>query len=1035
MIKNKQNNFQKKLNLRSIKIKKIFKFITFIFLFILGFSAISLGGYSAYNWKGNLDRFGDSYNIEYKVQLSENKTENLNDTNVFGKSLENISETEALDRLKQSSNSLEKYFLNHDTRYQNMQYSLQQPFQNDNPYGIIRVSLLDVKKLNNTSPADPKLKFSPSDASLLFGNYKNNFLEIIPTNPTDNSSYSNFFPEYLNQDGSKSLSPILSSYGLNPKTATIKKGNKKSLNDAGKTDHIVFNLNHNINIKDFSDSYRIRKNNDKDKDIINLRKFYIFNDLNTKIQEMNYSNLLEYWWGKSNKDQFIADTINEYGNNIDINNYPKKLISKSTYELIKNISKDNKKDIDSTLSAYMDTTYNNFRKNFKAISDWTNETFSKIGNLQSPPVLTKKDVVYMASGYYVDDNKKYVQISTKSQNDNSTSVVEYSIFNKDSEKAVEDCIVDNISIDNYSSYFPDSNTLNDKNSDPGNTDSLNFSLPKDDLDKINFGGSKISNLSKTLGNIHKAMGLSLNQINSLGDLSKTSPDFSNTDITQIDNSSANAHYNQGTSIYNSIIIKNKIGGLSALNSMLIVILVTILLVGIIVSLLYRIPGLFAFLSLATTIFSSAGLLSILTINFSFGLFLGLTFVIILSISSIILILERCRKRFLDKKTSFEAGMGALKKTFISIIDLHVSSILIGVGLIFLGTFSVKDFGLTIIVGSLISFISVSVFFISNFYAFISDIKNSNQRLYFWSGLKKLSLSKLLNNPFNKTKPLNGYQKNTYGHSLQKIRIQFNWKIFLIIIISILLFSIVTLGIILGFGFFNSSVFSNGKIIYIHGNDDIGTNVSKFFTTTVVPKEILHNDLLAIFVAICFSGIYGIIRFSFYGGIPILISTLIGTFFGIGFILLLFFYVDIDSLSIFAFIAAISLLMSTGYISVSNSRFSKKKIFNIESIKLFINFNARNLKYYWWAITFIIIAISIFQFAFISPSLYWEIGICLVATLVSIFGSIITIMISYYGLILLRQLYVKNTIHNSITNRSSKYDAIDEELINGINAHD
>ena len=1080
-INNKNFKLENRSRINSLHLKKVFKILTTLFLFIGGIISIFFAFSSAINGTGPRDRFGDAYNVQYEVQLSSENTSGENNLNTSGSTGLSLNNEEASRRLKASADAFKRYLIESNIDFDGVQYEInEQSLLSNNPVGTINTNIFNINALDSTAIGSEQ-KFPRSQAEVVFSSFETNFIEIVPFNTTNDQALTNgFFPNNLNK-------PIYNNYGLNFQNAFIQDGNIDDLNNFNNSTHLSVVANTPLDISDFPDSVTSRANGSGNVTELDLRKMIIFNNPQKLVQMMNYSNLLQFWSKQNNLNDFIRFTLKEYSPDIassipDLSPafanlpYPSEIISKDVYDNDILVTNENGlpsiSETESSIIRYLNTTSSSFWTQFSTLKTWTDETFSMIPNSQnSPQIVTILDLYYMANGVR-REGQQYIPITTPSTRSN---VIANSIYNSTSQTLVQEmAIIGEINLNNYSEFFTQTNTI-DENPDslisPGRVSDLTtITWPLNVLNQFDFGFNVGSNISDYLPYVKNSTSLVKSNIGNLGTLINP-PSFANRSVAE---TGGNSIFSLGSSINIKSILQDKISGLSAYNSMFLAIGIILLLVGIIVSILYRIPGLFASLAMASAVTFTTGILTLLSFNFSFGLFLGITFITILSLASILLILERCRKRFIEKKPAFEAGVGSIRKTLISIIDIHIGAILIAIGLVFLGTNDLRDFGFAIIVGSVTSFLSVIAFFILNFYLFVSDIKNRSIKLYFFGGTKNVKIQKNL-------KKIPVINNSTHSILETGLKVHFNWKILVSIIAILFVIAIIVMTLILTIGFPNSLEFNSGQVIYIRGN-----NVDAFFNTyksllgiewtpiivsndllsfgksnlitsdnllrdllainqtasinqtiasDVASINIFRTDILAILAGIGFAGIYGLIRFNFYGGLPIFISTVLGTWVGISFSYIFFLQINSDSVIAFAFAAAISLLMSMGYLSVSNSRFSSKQIFNQKNVQQFINANANNLKYYWIAIVLIVISITLSQFAFASASFYWVIGITLVSSIFGIGTSIATVMVSYYGLILLRQLYVKNTIHDSISNNSSKYDLLEEEIIKGINYYE
>lgn len=174
-------------------------------------------------------------------------------------------------------------------------------------------------------------------------------------------------------------------------------------------------------------------------------------------------------------------------------------------------------------------------------------------------------------------------------------------------------------------------------------------------------------------------------------------------------------------------IKSNIFGSSATFSTFIVMLVILLLVGIIVSILYKIPGVIAFGLMTMTM----SITSLCLVSGGYGLsisfLMGMMGIVILGTFSIVNYFERYLKQIAnnyDMET-------CTKRTFLSsiwpCIDLHVIVLLIGVVLVYFGSSVLATAGVCLVFGSLLSF--VINYLLLNGFMFILFGNQANLTMY------------------------------------------------------------------------------------------------------------------------------------------------------------------------------------------------------------------------------------------------------------------------------------------------------------------
>jgi SecD/SecF fusion protein len=134
----------------------------------------------------------------------------------------------------------------------------------------------------------------------------------------------------------------------------------------------------------------------------------------------------------------------------------------------------------------------------------------------------------------------------------------------------------------------------------------------------------------------------------------------------------------------------------------------ILAIGILVSILYRIPGTFiinSIMAIFSVVFMSF-LFSgyVFTVATLIGLFIGL----IVSTFSIINICERIKKHLYTHHTLNQSLTKSIKKGIFQVFDLHFVVMMVGVLFAYLGSSDLIPFGFTLILYSFISLVLIGL---------------------------------------------------------------------------------------------------------------------------------------------------------------------------------------------------------------------------------------------------------------------------------------------------------------------------------------
>ena len=571
-----------------------------------------------------------------------------------------------------------------------------------------------------------------------------------------------------------------------------------------------------------------------------------------------------------------------------------------------------------------------------------------------------------------------------------------------------------------------------------------------------------------------------------------SQELTSTGLTDSNNSivgnSTSQYFGTNSWVSNPYIEKSLISKLSAYNSIFLASGVIILLIAIIVSVLYRIPGFMGAFSIIASFAFSISLLVIFKIDISIPSILALFIGLIISVASVSTTMERMRKLIEQKNSVFDSIQTGIKKSMLTIVDLHVALMVLGISIFFISKGENSSFGISLLLSSLLSVGSLFVFFLIPMFAYSSFRFSWNVKVNMFYFLNKKD---------------------------KKIKLRFSPKKWWIIW-AIVLFIIILGAILLSILGLNNSIYNGGSFFYITvlGNTDslkvdinqvfnsiknaigndwtlsmrniseypsavvnsitssgyyyvviqgysstthsldaisnlLSSTIKKYYTDSSLQTAILNsinvnvvsNDLLsslfshsiyALLAGYGFISIYYAVRLNALSVIPVFIVSCISTMVSIAIIYIA--QIEINLLIIYVLLSSgvLSNAFSCLYISVTKTRFVRRKVFEAKKIQMFVLNNMRSLL----NVIYIALLSNVIIFALlaglVSPITIWLLISLMIVNIISIpLGFFLTAHL-YYFVILIRQKYVLSII-NSFDNRiNSELKERDEQLILGIN---
>lgn len=567
----------------------------------------------------------------------------------------------------------------------------------------------------------------------------------------------------------------------------------------------------------------------------------------------------------------------------------------------------------------------------------------------------------------------------------------------------------------------------------------------------------------------------------------------NSQITDSNNSLTNSsrstfsYFGLNSWTSSPFIQKSIISKMSTYNSMFLASGVILLLVAIIVSVWYRIPGLMSAFAIIASFGFSISLLVVFKIDISVSSILGLFIGTISSVMVASLTMERMRRLVMQRNSIFDSIQTAIKKSLLTVVDLNVTLIIIGLSIFFIAKGELTDMGITMLLSASFSLATSLVFFLLP--------------LYSYSGFK-----------FSWHFKRNIWHINTNF----KHKIHFSSKKWWIVW-GVLIFLVVLMGIMFGTVGPTNSVYKNGSFVYITilGNTNssvlntdalvksiqnaLGSNwaltyqntsdylsavsgsnlaaqgyyygiiqgysnasyslstvqnlvknaISSYYTNTslvdgivnnislsTVSSEVINNIIMrAIYALLASYGfllIYYAIRLNILTVLPIILTSMLSTAVVVGTSYIVQF--EINDLFVYVLVLSgiMSMLFSCLYVSVTKTRFVKRRIFDAEKIQNFILNNMRSLYNVVYVTLMANLVIFVILASFISPAVVLLFINILIANSIAIPLGFFLIAHLYYYVILIRQKYVQTIVNNFDNKINNNFKETDEQLIMGIN---
>lgn len=659
---------------------------------------------------------------------------------------------------------------------------------------------------------------------------------------------------------------------------------------------------------------------------------------------------------------------------------------------------------------------------------------SAISSTSSGTTVTNDDIITENNLIYYYFQAQAGSSTDPNANSNLTSIV-------------DNYILGTIDYNNYNNWFPDAAIIGETSSDDDSSTTTNTTSGTSQVSSISFQpeNGTTSERDDFLYQFHNTV-VPLRMF----------PNILNAEGLQ-----SSTYYNEaiGTAWIQQPYLANSVTTLSSYEATFLASGVILLLIAIIVSLLYRVPGVFGAFSIISTFVLSASLLVLLNINFSLPAVLGLFVGLLISIASISVFMERVRRYFAQRNSVFDSLQTGLKKTMMTIVDFNVSAILFGLAMFFLGANEIVDFGLVLILVPIVTLVSLFLFFIFPVYT-ISTVNGM------WMPQRNIWQIK---------KPV-------------KYKINFNPKKWNWVWLVVGVLSLLTIILMATIGAPNSTIFNSGSTVYLqyydsslvdqiissltglsgnwtnitYGANDMNQLVLTASTTVTysiadVTSQLqslidagsvtlvgVSNSTSSFWLSVSASGIYSLLlafamlsvyymlRLNFFSILPMFLTNIFSVFVSVFICYLTYMYIDVFFVYAMIFSSVISNMVACMYISVTKTRFEKRKVFSEQQVQVFITNNLKSMLNVVFLLLFSNLLMSIILAILMSPTTVWLFVYLIIGTSFGISFSYFMISHLYYYSILIRQKYVRNVVHSIDRIIAADQQEVDEQLILSIN---
>ncbi|MGL4948388.1 MAG: hypothetical protein ACRC42_03295 [Mycoplasma sp.] len=519
--------------------------------------------------------------------------------------------------------------------------------------------------------------------------------------------------------------------------------------------------------------------------------------------------------------------------------------------------------------------------------------------------------------------------------------------------------------------------------------------------------------------------------------------------------------------------------LNPLNLLMIIIGIIIFLVGIFISIRYRVPGLLAFAAAFTVLTAGGALFLAFGFSLSFYAVIALAIASFLCLLSPIFFFRNLEKELKEKSTMGGSVVKSIKKYWKMSLDVHIISILISLSFLFFGIGGNINFGAMLIISVFLSFLLSGIIFYILLLIYTQFNHITNQKFF----LQKSAFINLMSEEVVKKSKFDLF----FEPMISKVNLFGKWSNITVMVLSglaligvILLFtfgnvnsidfnhsnilvikniqlfdiSVADVNGILNLSVINSYIYNNELFIFTRSSMDIAEintkladlfkgdetliellNSNTFFTTlsTNVANDVALNTFICLLAGIGFSAVWALLSLNIVSILPLIASQLSIVFIVFGFISLVQIPMNLDIVPVILALFMLTSIISTSTLSSIKRSWDRTIEIKPNDLKTLVNSIVSKIN-----VNFIYFGSFIMLFSWIG--LGFSSADLIPSLLTLLFGSLFVLVFSnrilvnvWFQCIMLRDKFNKELSHSEkIKPLKVVYDDVDEQLISGIN---
>ncbi len=551
------------------------------------------------------------------------------------------------------------------------------------------------------------------------------------------------------------------------------------------------------------------------------------------------------------------------------------------------------------------------------------------------------------------------------------------------------------------------------------------------------------------------------------------------------------------SIYNPT-LSNSVTTMNAFMGTMIGISIIVLLIGVIVSILYRIPGLYMFIGVAFAIAMTLVAFSSLGFNFTTDTLAALLIGIFLAVVPSLSLFKKFKREIISGANIKNAKRRAFNSYFKIGLDIHITSMIIALCFLYFTKEQNQGFGSMLVVTTamsfacsfllqwLLTFVTVHLKYQSTFKIYVPKryMKHIKDERKLFASMDANELNSI--NAGNETKT-----KRRFNINIFKVE-----SIIALIVLSIIAIGGILVITLVGPG--SSSDFISNATITIHNvksHGYNGNNIDSYVnslasslnfqftsyhldgstliintkgtmnvvegfsnfqtfntaasggtindndfvigaTSNLLPKNLALDAIKGAFISLGFLSIYVAISLNVLSIIPIFIMGCLNVMVLVGIVAITRMPVDINTVISCVAAFTIGSIINVNVIGNIKSSWNKKQIYSTIELQQIINSNLNlNIKENMTNLFIVIMAMCILMITGSKDLIWFDLTI-LIGTVISYLVAINILPTLWYYFVRLRELYQTQKLTSSKINKVKRknYDKVDEQEIQGINKH-